>query len=204
MSAICDAHKKKVDVELLYNLGEDRMSTSWGSDELERRCWNEEHVPEKLGPQAPGWAAQKNRKETRLWPIEWGSICCSPVRSPTPSHTQPFQIKWQVYFSKELCHSSLLCRCVMHTDVYVLCGYTTHFFTYKQFYFKQFSLNVKEVLFQAIQFSICTQFCSIWPIDRTISGATTPDQSGPGSDGNKVILYIPQSSNITLLNRLGL
>ena len=25
------------------------------------------------------------------------------VRSPTPSHTQPFQIKWEVYFSKELC-----------------------------------------------------------------------------------------------------
>ena len=31
------------------------------------------------------------------------------VRSPTPSHTQPFQIKWGVYFFKELCRSSLLC-----------------------------------------------------------------------------------------------
>ena len=29
MSAICDAHKKKVDVEQLYNPGEDRKSVSW-------------------------------------------------------------------------------------------------------------------------------------------------------------------------------
>ena len=46
----------------------------------------------------------------------------------------------------------------------------------EQFYFKQFSLewvqslNIKTVLFQAIQFSISRQFSSIWPIDRTLSG----------------------------------
>ena len=67
MSAICYAHKKKVDVELLYNsvqFGDQTSWTqdaveksqhpaegalwppieSWGSDELERRCWIEEHV----------------------------------------------------------------------------------------------------------------------------------------------------------------
>ena len=38
---------------------------------------------------------------------------------------------------------------------------------------------------------------SIWPIDRTLSDATTLGQSGPGSDGNEGILYIPQSSSIT-------
>ena len=38
---------------------------------------------------------------------------------------------------------------------------------------------------------------SIWPIDRSLLGATTPGQSGPGSDGNKVVLSILQSSNIT-------
>ena len=32
---------------------------------------------------------------------------------------------------------------------------------------------------------------------RTLSGATTPGQSGPGSDGNKGVLRIPQSSSIT-------
>ena len=41
------------------------------------------------------------------------------------------------------------------------------------------------------------QFSSIWPIDRTLSGATTLGQSGPGSDGNKAVLRIPQSSSIT-------
>ena len=32
---------------------------------------------------------------------------------------------------------------------------------------------------------------------RTISGATTPGQSEPGSDGSKGVLHIPQSSSIT-------
>ena len=50
---------------------------------------------------------------------------------------------------------------------------------------------LKTVLFQAIQFSISAQFSSIWPIDRTLSGATTPGQSGPGSDGNTGVLRIP-------------
>ena len=71
--------------------------------ELERRCWNEEHVP--------GWAAQENVKETLLRPSEWRSICCSSVPSSTLlSHCKtfsnpfkPFQIKLEVYFSKELC-----------------------------------------------------------------------------------------------------
>ena len=73
----------------------------------------------------------------------------------------------------------------------------------KQFCFKQFSLawvrcvNVKTILFQAIQFSMSTQFCFIWPKDRTLSGATTPGQSGLWSDGNKVLLRIPQSYSIT-------
>ena len=44
-------------------------------------------------------------------------------------------------------------------------------------------LNVKTVLFQTIQFSVSTQFSSIWPINRTLSGATTSGQSGPWSDG---------------------
>ena len=122
MSAICDAHKKKVDDELLYNSVHRKFNqleirwvgdqTSWGSDNLEIWRWIEEHVPERLGPQVPGWTAQENGKETQLWPIEWGSLCCSSVRSPTPSHTQPFQIKWQVYFSKN-CVACLYCVVIM-------------------------------------------------------------------------------------------
>ena len=41
------------------------------------------------------------------------------------------------------------------------------------------------------------QFSSIWPIDRTLSGTTTLDQSGPGSNGNEGVLCIPQSFSIT-------
>ena len=33
---------------------------------------------------------------------------------------------------------------------------------------------------------------SIWPIDRNLSGAITPGQSGSGSVGNEEILHIPQ------------
>ena len=77
--------RDSVYVELLYNSVHRKFNQS------EIRCWIEEHVPERLGPQALGWAARENGKETRLWPIEWRSICCSSVRSPTPSHTQPYQ-----------------------------------------------------------------------------------------------------------------
>ena len=38
---------------------------------------------------------------------------------------------------------------------------------------------------------------SILLIDRTLSVATTLGQSGPGSDGNEVVLRIPQSSSIS-------
>ena len=57
------------------------------------------------------------------------------------------------------------------------------------------SLYFKTV--QAIQFIISTLFISIWPIDRTLSGATSPSKSGPVTDGNEGLLRIPQSSNLT-------
>ena len=37
---------------------------------------------------------------------------------------------------------------------------------------------------------------SIWPIDRTLSDATTLGQSGPGSNGNEGVLHILQSTSI--------
>ena len=76
-------------------------------------------------------------------------------------------------------------------------------FLYKQFYFKQFSLasvhslNVKTVLFQAIQFSVSIHFSSIWLLDKALSSATTLGQSRPGSDSNEVVLHIPLISSIT-------
>ena len=53
---------------------------------------------------------------------------------------------------------------------------------------------------QTIRFSISTiqmSNSSIWPIDRTLSGATTLGPSGPGRDGNEGVLHILQSSSIT-------
>ena len=37
-------------------------------------------------------------------------------------------------------------------------------------------------------FGISTQFSSIWPIDKTLLGTNSPDQSGPKKDGNKGVL----------------
>ena len=54
-------------------------------------------------------------------------------------------------------------------------------------------LNVKTVLFQTVQFTIHTEFSSVWPMDRTLS-ASTPSQSGPGNERG---FGIPQSSSIT-------
>ena len=41
-----------------------------------------------------------------------------------------------------------------------------------------------------------------WPIDKTLSGATTLGQSGPGSDANEEVLCIPQYSRITKVSPL--
>ena len=38
---------------------------------------------------------------------------------------------------------------------------------------------------------------SIWPIDKTLSGSTTPLESGPVSNGNEGVLSILQNSSIT-------
>ena len=53
--------------------------------------------------------------------------------------------------------------------------------------------HILTVLFQTIPFSISTHFSSVWPIDRILSGATTPGQWGPRSDGNEGLLHILQS-----------
>ena len=55
---------------------------------------------------------------------------------------------------------------------------------------------LKTVPFQGFQFNIGTLFNSIWPIYRTLSGSTTPIQRGPGIDGSKGVLRIPQNSGI--------
>ena len=53
----------------------------------------------------------------------------------------------------------------------------------------------KTVLFQAIWFTLAHS--SIWLRDWTLSGVTTPSQSGHGSDGNEWVLHIPHISSFT-------
>ena len=95
MSAICDTHKKKVDFELLYNsvhrkfdqleircgrenqypaeggLQDLRLSSS-SSDQLERRCWNEEHVSERLGTPGRLLSSQGERERNTIMAIRVG------------------------------------------------------------------------------------------------------------------------------------
>ena len=58
-------------------------------------------------------------------------------------------------------------------------------------------LYIQTFLFQTSQVSINALFRSIQPVDRNLSGVTTPGQYGPGGDGNKGVLCIPQCSRIT-------
>ena len=64
--------------------------------------------------------------------------------------------------------------------------------------FVYIQLNI-TILFQTIQFSESAQFKFqngfIWPIERTLSGSTTPGLSGPGSNGNEGKLRIPSTSD---------
>ena len=71
---------------------------------------------------------------------------------------------------------------------------------YQSFVYTQ--LNDQTVTFQIIQFSISHLFAyslnakQFWPIDRTLSKATTPGQSRPGSNGNEGVLRIPTTASL--------
>ena len=118
-----------VGFELLYNSVHRKFNQSWRydavektapcrrgprgyrlsslrSDEFEIRCGRENQYLAEWAPRPPVEQSRRTGKKRE----RGKSICCSSVWSPTPSHTQPFQIKWEVYFFKELCCSSLLCR----------------------------------------------------------------------------------------------
>ena len=136
MSEICDAHKK-VDVEQLYNWVHRKFN------QLETRCGRESQHSAEGALRTPinQFGDQTSWREDagmRTYPREsglpghrlsspgerernavmWGSICCSSLRSPTPSHTQPFQIKWEVYFSNN-CVACIYCVVmILHASAY--------------------------------------------------------------------------------------
>ena len=94
-------------------------------NELERRCLIEEHVPERLGPRlsSPG-ERERNAVMANRVGVNMLQFCSV---SNSLSHAT-FSIKWEVYFSKELCRSSLLCRRYYSACICVCIvshGYTT-------------------------------------------------------------------------------
>ena len=96
-------------------------------EQLQRRCWNEEHVPER-----PVEQPRRTGKKRCYGHKSGGQYVAVLFSLQLTSHTvkpfEPFEIK--VYFSKELCRSSLLCR--RYDSAYIcICvcivvhGYTT-------------------------------------------------------------------------------
>ena len=70
MSAICDAHKEKVGVELLYNSVKTGSPLVWRPDLLVTRCGRESQHPAEWAPWPPVEQPRRMGKETQLWPIE--------------------------------------------------------------------------------------------------------------------------------------
>ena len=126
MSAICDAHKKKVVVEQSYNPGEDRKSVSWRSDQLERRCWNEEHVPERLVPQAPRLSSREERERNSVVAIRVGGQYFAVLFSlQIPFTHNLFNKVRGIFFERTVSLVYIVSSLWFCIHVYVLCGYTT-------------------------------------------------------------------------------
>ena len=100
-------------IELLYNSVKTGSQSVLETSPVWRQVVVEKaSTQQRAGPRTSGWVTLENGQET-LMAIRVGrSICCSSVRSPTPSHIQTFQIKWEVYFSKN-CVARVYCVVIM-------------------------------------------------------------------------------------------
>ena len=100
--------------EIAYSVGQlwEKIEWAWNknitrctgsSSQLEIGCCRENST-QQSEPQAPGWAAQENEKDTLLCPEELGrSICCSPCSVYNSlSHTTLSNKVRGTYFSKEV------------------------------------------------------------------------------------------------------
>ena len=96
------------------------------------RCSKESHHPAEW-VSGPPVEHQENKKDTTLMAIRVGSKYCSYVQSPTPTLTQTLnnlfqtlQIKWEVYFVKEVFTCRLLLRQYVYNSVSYL-NITQHY-----------------------------------------------------------------------------
>ena len=100
-----------VGVELLYNSVHRKFNQfgdqeSWRNDAVEKTAPSRE-----LGSWASSWAALENEKYTLLCLEEMGRSICGSLCSVSNSLSHStLSIKWEVYFSKRLSRSLLLCR----------------------------------------------------------------------------------------------
>ena len=87
------------------------------SDQLERRCWNENHVLAEAVPPGPRLSSLGERERNAAMSRRVGVNMlqfCSVSNSPLTDNSfrnpfKPFQIKWEVYFLKNWVRSSFLC-----------------------------------------------------------------------------------------------
>ena len=103
------------------------------SDQLERRCWNGNHVLAEAVPPGPRLSSpgEQERKAVIARRVG-GSICCSSVQSPTHlSHNntlrnpfEPFQIKWGNIFLRTESTSLLCWICICIWFCMYMCMYS--------------------------------------------------------------------------------
>ena len=78
-------------------------------------------APSRVGPQASGWTALDKEKDTTLMAIRVGvNMLQFSSISNSLSTTQTLQIKWKVYYFKEVFARLYYCA-IMILHVYVLC-----------------------------------------------------------------------------------
>ena len=130
MSAICDTHKKKVNVEQLYNSMR-RKFYQLGIRPVGEKMLEWGTCPRDAVPPGPWLSSPGERERNAVEAIRVGvnmlKFCSVSI---SLSHIT-FSIKWEVYFSKELCRSSWFC-----IQMYMYYVAIQH----KQFYFNQFKL----------------------------------------------------------------
>ena len=101
-----------------------------------------------------------------------------------------------VYHNYSFCLHTVKCKYILISNNSVY---------HKIIFFCLHTVKCKTILFQKISLgwlNFKLKKITIWPIDRTLSGASTPGQNGPGSDSNKGVLDIPLSSSIIVVSRL--
>ena len=138
-----------VGVELLYNSVQFGDQTSWWQDAVEKTS------TQRGWPSSPRLSSPGERERNADGHKSGGSICCSSVRSRTPSHTQPFQIKWEVYFSKN-CVARLYCVVVMILHAY---EYATVWTCFAVSIFYKIMHNITSASYICIYTYVCLCVC---------------------------------------------